>query len=549
MNEGQDGKRVLLIGLDGFEQSIADRFMAENRMPHLKRLLRDGAMVSVDHGNAKRTGLAWEHFSTGLAPAGAKRWSAVTFDKKHYEYRQFPTQLLPFPAHLPLRTVVFDPPYFDLKRTEKVSGMVCWGAHDPGTEPHARPASLTQEIEERFGPYPATPFIYGYTWASEARSQTMANDLVEAVRKRADITEWLLRDRLPDWDLGIVVVSEFHSAAEALWHGVDANHPLHHLPSADPSRRGLEGVYEALDSMLVQMQSAFPDCALLLFSPHGMGANDSDVASMSLLPEFLYRRHFERPLLVTGDEDPTALVQVGEDESWTSHVRARFQQPELSTSQRTRLLRQRLRHVRQRWESKLRVNWTPGRKQFGQVRSVDWMPVSWYAPYWPVMPAFAMPSFYDGQVRINVRGREAKGFVDAKDYDSLCQAIADNLETCVDPRTGQSVISEVIFTHPGDPFSVHETEADMIILWKGSPLAMRLPDDEVIGPIAYRRPGGHTGGDGFALWVGKDFSPGNYERRSAFDVVPSLIDYLVDSNVQAVDGESFLPMITGETDQ
>ena len=45
---------------------------------------------------------------------------------------------------------------------------------------------------------------------------------------------WIIRlctERLPGWDLAIMVVSEFHSAIEALWHGYDPAHPLHHLPS------------------------------------------------------------------------------------------------------------------------------------------------------------------------------------------------------------------------------------------------------------------------------------------------------------------------------
>ena len=68
----------------------------------------------------------------------------------------------------------------------------------------------------------------------------MGDALVRAVDVRAAVGSWLLAERLPEWDLALVVVSELHSALEGLWHGVDPSHPLHALPSAGPARDGVE---------------------------------------------------------------------------------------------------------------------------------------------------------------------------------------------------------------------------------------------------------------------------------------------------------------------
>ena len=54
------------------------------------------------------------------------------------------------------------------------------------------------------------------------------------------MARWLLAERLPEWSLGMVVVSELHSAIEALWHGIDPDHPLHGLPSSLNARNGVE---------------------------------------------------------------------------------------------------------------------------------------------------------------------------------------------------------------------------------------------------------------------------------------------------------------------
>ncbi len=524
-------KKLLVIGLDGFEERISNAMIAQGRLPNFERLLSTGAYVPVDHGDAKRSGLAWEHFATGLSPQGASRWSAVSFDPQSYQCLQYPTQLTPFPEHLPLSTVVFDPPYFDLRRAPHVQGVVCWGAHDPGTKAHASPDGLAAEIEARFGAYPAEPYIYGYTWGSVERSRAMADAIIEATRVRSDVTEWLFAERLPDWQLGVVVISEFHSAVEALWHGVDEEHPLYDQPSACEARRGIEGVYEAADEMLGRLAARFSDSSLLLFSFHGMGANDSDVASMALLPELMYHRHFKRSRLVPHTRDPAALPVIGVDERWSEHVRNQFREEKPSLLARAK--------------KALTASAAPTEQNapHPEAHPVKWMPAEWYERYWHEMPVFALPSFYDGQLRLNVKGRESAGIVSPEEYDRLCEEIAEELRACVNPRTGEPAVARVFFTHPGEPYAVGNTEADIIVLWRGSPLALATQDNHVIGPLAYRRPGGHTGGDGCAVWIGDEFTSGRYERTSAFDVVPTLCEYLCGEIPSPCDGESFLRML------
>ena len=534
-------RRLLVIGLDGFETTIAERLMLEGRMPKLAEVIGRAASVELDHGPAKRIGLAWEHFATGLSPEGARRWSAVTFDPRKYRCWQQVTTLPPFPARLGLETVVFDPPYFDLSQAENVHGLVSWGAHDPGTPQRTHPASLVEEIRNRFGEYPARRWIYGYTWASASRTRAMGDALVEATRQRAEITRWLLGERFPDWSLGIVVVSELHSAVEALWHGLDETHPLHGLPSAAPARRGLEAVYELVDALIGLLTESFPNSSHLIFSMHGMGPNESDVPSMALLAEFLFRRSFVRPLMRQTAEDPRCLLEVDEEQSWSAHVSAQMLERAPEQVRGNGLLARLPRRVRRKASAVM--NWLRRADSAAAAAAISWMPASWYAPYWPQMPAFAIPSFYDGRIRLNIRGREAWGMVAPTKYDAVCQEIAEELRACTDPRTAQSVVRDVIYTHPGEPMAVKETEADMIVLWQGSPLAFQPPGSDPIGPLAYRRTGGHTGGHGLSLWLGSEFSPGKYGPHSAFDVVPTLIDYLTGDTDPACDGRSFLPEI------
>jgi hypothetical protein len=517
--------RLMMVGLDGFELSIADRLMAEGRLPVLQRLRETGAHMLLDHGPARRTGLAWEHVASGLAPEDSKRWSAVDFDPLTYQATQRPTRMAPFTATLPSRTIVFDPPYFDLQGSPDVRGMVDWGAHDPGVPSHARPHGLAGEIAERFGPYPAKQWIYGFVWPSAERTEALGRDLVRAVDLRADIVEWLFAERLPDWELGFTVISEYHSAVEALWHGIDPDHPLHVLPSAEPARLGLEAVYEAGDRLLGRLVDRFPDARFAVFNLHGMGANNADVADMVLLPELLYRHNFGRPCLrdpiwpVTQAGAPI-IDGAGRWESEIDRILPRAMRQPGPIRRRLSALGRRLR---------------PGGDP--DALPLDWMPSARYRRFWPRMRAFAFPSFYDGQVRINLRGREARGLVDPADHESTCDEIEALLSECRDALTGRPVVASV--DRAADPMGLGPSGADMTIVWQGAPLGFDHPRLGRIGPLPCRRPGGHTGANGYASLYGPGIAPGDYGRRSAFDIVPTVIDMLGAVAPARTSGESF----------
>ena len=519
-------RRLLVIGLDGFEPSLAKPLLQAGRLPALRHLIEQSACVHLDHGSAKRTGLAWEHFATGQSPETAKRWSAVDLDPKRYRCKQMPTRLLPFAHDLNVETVVLDPPYFDLSRSTRVRGLVSWGAHDPGTTQFARPSNLLEEIRDRFGDYAASQWIYGFTWPSVSRTQAMGDALVAATEQRARIAKWLLTERLPDWQLGMVVVSELHSAVESLWHGVDARHPLNAHPSAPIARAGLEATYEAVDRLIAQLVTSCGDAAVLAFAMHGMGPNESDVASMALLPEFMYRRQFGENLLQVPPTDGPTCPKMDEEDNWSNYVKRHFDRTRVDTP----IDRSRARAKRLLGTFGLRSN----------VNTIDWMPASWYAKRWRAMEAFALPSFYDGQIRINLAGRESKGRVPLVKYQDLCNTIEAELRECVDANSGQPVVREIIRPSVRDPRTLGPTQADMIVVWEGHPLGFVHPSLGTIGPLPYRRPGGHTGDHGIAYFRAPEVSPGFYGTRSAFDVAPTIVSYVAPARDLSLSGKDFL---------
>jgi len=540
-------RRVLAIGLDGYEQSLGDKLMAEGLLPGLKSLRSRSARFLLDHGAAARSGLAWEQVSSGQSPDVSGRWSAVYFDRDSYQVWQEGTSLVPFTASLDARTVISDPPYFDLHQAPSVRGVTSWGAHDPGVPFVGRPAELTAEIQARFGAYPAQDCMYDVVWPSPDRTREMGDLLVKATEIRARAAGWLLQERCPDWDLGFVVAGEIHSAIEALWHGIDATHPLHSCPSAGAAADGLRNVYRATDALVADLVAAFPDASVVAFAMGGMGPNRSDVASMILLSELLYRNTFHRPLLAEKESwanAPRGLPMLDRESDWSHDIKPLISRHltarDLAHRAAIRLVPRSVRRILRR-----SLNGTSANSE-GVVRlPLEWMPACLYQPHWHAMRFFALPSFYDGRVRINLAGREGEGMVSPADYEAVCDGVESLVRQCRDVRTGESVVDRVERCGGRDPLQLGPTESDLVIVWRGAALGFEHPSLGRIGPLPYRRTGGHTGPYGMAYLAGDGIIAGDYGVRSSFDVVPTIVELLGEKPPPELSGRSLQVLAQG----
>ncbi len=499
-------RRTLAIGLDGFELSLAEQLMSEGQMPNFMALRERCAQYDLNNGPSMYTGLSWEYFSTGMTAEDLGRFSAVDLDTREYRVRQRATNAQPVLRRLTsAKTVVFDVPYCDLRLASDVKGLTNWGAHDPGVAKFSNPEKLYNEITERFGPYPATDYIYGFVWPDEAETAKACALLAEAVVCRRKSVSWVLEKRIPDWELAIVTVSEAHSGIEMAWHGIDPDHPLKDHPSATAARQGLHTIYREIDKLVGELASSFPDANIVLFSMHGMGTNDADVAAMSLFPELLYRHRFGKPYMRDDvwkvGNDWQAMV----DREFSWHFALEAAVPPL-------------------WEFEAPdevelpgFNYDRDR----HYQEIEWMPCSRYQPFWPVMEVFAVPGFYNARVRVNLAGREARGIVSAADYHAKLQGVQQLLRNCRNLATDEPVVGDVTF-YQGDPLELDASGADMEITWVGNPTGLVHPELGRIGPVPWRRPGGHKIEGGFAWLAGQQWSAGKKGSTSVNDIMPTL---------------------------
>lgn len=516
----RQGDRVLVLGLDGMEISYAEKLMAGGDLPNLQTLRARSAAFLLENPPAARTGLEWEQFASAMPPEVSGRASMIAVDPEGYRVWQEGARFEPFFERLDAKTVVFDSPYVDLGRAPRLRGVVGWGSHDPGAASASRPKTLVGAI----GAYPSPEAIYNIPWASAARCRSMGRDLVAGLEARGKAAVRLMTELTPDWDVFFVVSGELHSATEALWHGIDPDHPLHHHPSADAARSALDDAHRALDHFVGEvLAAAGEDVHVVTFNMGGMGPNDSDVPSMVLLPELLHRRAYGTPLLEARPEwtaAPTGLAILGPDESWATALGALYPQSPFRAqgSRMARYLpagvRRGLRRVQQRLAPRPEAE--PGHL------SLSWMPATRYADRWAGMDAFALPSYYQGRVRVNLEGRERDGRVPLARLDEVLDDVEGMLRECRDPRTGEAVVAAVERPSPADPLAVPSDHADLVVLWRGLFTAVEHPELGLVGPVPFRRTGGHTGTHGFCFVAGPGIEPSEFVTRSAFDVAPTV---------------------------
>jgi predicted AlkP superfamily phosphohydrolase/phosphomutase len=77
-------RRIIVLGLDGLDPSLVERWMSEGRLPHLSRLADDGSFARLATTYPSISPVAWSSFMTGVDPARHNIFDFLTRDLKTY---------------------------------------------------------------------------------------------------------------------------------------------------------------------------------------------------------------------------------------------------------------------------------------------------------------------------------------------------------------------------------------------------------------------------------------------------------------------------------
>ncbi len=77
-------KKVIFLGLDGLDPGLTERFMAEGRLPNLRRLKEQGGFRRLRTTFPALSPVAWSTFATGVNPARHNIFDFLNRNTKTY---------------------------------------------------------------------------------------------------------------------------------------------------------------------------------------------------------------------------------------------------------------------------------------------------------------------------------------------------------------------------------------------------------------------------------------------------------------------------------
>ncbi len=542
---------ITAIGLDAADPVLVEEWMEQGHLPILASLRAQGGYGTLENLGFYKAETPWTCFLTGCEPEKSGYWTPVDFVEGTYDAREI--QAYTYQEYPPFyalgedyRVAVFDIPQSTL--SDKVNGpqVLAWGAHSPQTPSHSLPPELFDQITQEFGEHPALHKDHGEWWNPDYLRRVHAA-MKKGIERRIKICRnWLEQER---WDLFFTIFGETHSAGHDLWHLSRPDHPLYgamrDVFDFDPLLDIFKDVDEAVGEIL---ESSPNDAYNVVFSVHGSDNNVTDVASMVLLPEFLYRYSFPgKCMMAVGDSSKPvgpALLPIRQRE-WQHELWDYRYDPD----PKRRLLKKLTPRKAHRKISKMFGGglapdlYSPAELQ-ALGKDVTWQPTSWYSKVWKDMVAFALPTFSEGYVRVNLKGREPNGIVDPSDYEKVCKDIETELLKLTNPRNGKPVVKQVLHTRSsGTNNDPNLPPADLVLVWAEEPAdVVDHPSLGRIGPVPYRRSGSHRG-RGFWAASGPTIRPGtSFPHAHALDLTATFVE-LLDAEVPSyMDGKPIISL-------
>lgn len=485
-----------MIALDAAEPSLVERWMMEGTLSNLRRLRDRGAFGRLSSPATYLAGSPWPTFYTGTSPAEHGFYHVLQWRAERMGLARVGPDWLPLrpfwreAAFADRRVVALDVPSIQAPGPFNGLEISGWASHDQLHPPASYPAEAIDWVRREFGPTPLSAEVYGPQRVGTLLRQR--DELIRATERVTDVGRALM-EREP-WDLFMIAYGAAHRGGHKLW---DESGARGSVSPADGERlsAALWDVYTACDAAVGRLVEAVgEEATVLVLSLHGMGPN---TCRANLLPAMLDR--------ILAGEAPDDLA--GESSEG--------------------LLR-RLRGLvpiewRQAVKSRLPASVQDRLTSFWRMSDIDLSKTR----------AFSLIADLQGYVRINLKGREARGVVEpGAEYEELCARITDGLSSFVDIDTGRPLVAEVLASR--DLFTRGrrlDALPDLIIRWSDEPAKLhRAVVSERFGTLGWptpgRNPDGRSGnhrGEGFVLAAGGGIAPA---RRIAgagvVDLAPTL---------------------------
>jgi predicted AlkP superfamily phosphohydrolase/phosphomutase len=407
MAEQLDAK-VLVIGLDGATLDLILPWVAEGRLPALGRLMGTGAWCELKSQLPPSSVPNWPSFATGKNPGkhGVIWWTHAASDVSRpslVDRRAIKgLTLWDIAGRGGKRVAVINVPV--TYPPQHVNGVMVTGLLTPASAHNVTyPADLKAELDAQVGGYRVTHSAIHRRGAEEEFLQ----DVLDVLNRRLQASLHVMRTY--PWDLFIVVLNSTDTVIHKFWKDMDSQHPLHDPEEGKRFGDAILRVYQAADEAVESLtREAGSQTHTIVMSDHGAGG--------------FYEAFFPNNWLMD-----QRLLKVRRQAS--SQLRYWLFRLGLTINNTYPLANA---FVGRFGGQRLKARLSPQRRGGGILaglflseRDIDWSRTK----------AYASGAF--GQIRINLRGRDAGGTVSpGLEYEALRDDIIARLEGVSIPSTG-----------------------------------------------------------------------------------------------------------------
>jgi len=496
---------VLVFGFDAGDPDLLLNWALDGTLPTLASILKRGGHARFAGPEMASEHGMWVGLTSGVSRARHgyyyhRQIVPGTYDLLPARGRSFPVR--PFWSHLQdTRIAIIDVP--DIAAPEPLPGVQIadWAIHFPYFPAATYPPELLAEITAEFGPRSYIAEKPGADEATDRRIFASLMDRIEAKKKLC--LRYLSQGH---FDLAVVVFGECHTGAHQFW--------KYHAEQTGPLAHAVREIYRAIDAALGAILDVWPkDGPVFVVSSVGI---KEQWPAAGLNEAFCRRLGYQAAPAPqeTGRPRPIDLL--------------RSLLPQAVRNQLSRLV--------------------PAEKRALLLADKFRM-----ATDWSRTTLFCIPSYYTGQFRVNLRGREPMGIVEpGKDYAELLTRVEEDLLALVDPVTGRPAIKAVwksVDMFDGEP---PESLPDILAEWtEASHFMEQVRHPKVTlhqSPCEFHRSTDHSH-FGFFAAAGPGISArGKLPDVSPLDLAPTLVSHLTAAKGFQFDGK-LIPGVAAFTNQ